>query len=258
MLEVARRLGDTCPVTVSTTLLAAHALPAEWAADRRGYIDLVCDEMIPQAAESGLADAVDAFCEGIAFTPDECARVLEAGAAHGLAGRLHADQRSDLGGAVLAARLGARSADHLEHTTDAGVRAMAAAGTAAVLLPGAFYFLRETRRPPVEALRAHGVPMVVATDLNPGSSPLCSPLLAMSMACILLGLTPEEALIGMTRAAAPVLGMTGERGVIAPGVRADLVTWSIRHPAELSYWLGANPCVAVVRGGDVVRDVRPA
>lgn len=252
MLSVARRLGDAYPVTVSTTLLGAHALPPEFADDRAGYIDLICEEMIPRAASAGLADAVDAFCEGIAFAPDECARVFEAGADHGLAGRLHADQLSDMGGARLAATHGARSADHLERTSLDGVRAMADADTTAVLLPGAAYFLGEAQAPPVKAFRRLGVPMAVATDLNPGSSPLSSPLLAMNLACVQFGLTPEEALVGMTRAAAPVLGMGGARGVLEVGSIADLVVWSVEHPAELSYWLGANPCQAVVRGGAIV------
>lgn len=254
MLSVARRLGDAGVATVSTTLLAAHALPRENAHDREGYLDLVCAEMIPRAAAAGLADAVDAFCEGIAFTPQECRRVLETGAEHGLPGRLHADQLSDLGGGELAARAGARSADHLEYTSVRSVKAMAEAGTTAVLLPGAYYFLRETRMPPVAELRRHGVPIAVATDLNPGSSPLSSPLLAMNLACVLFGLSPEEALAGMTRSAAPVLGMERERGVLETGALADLVVWAVEHPAELAYWLGANPSTAVVRGGDVVRE----
>jgi len=250
MLRVARRLADRHDVTISTTLLAAHALPTEYRNDRAGYLDVVCTEMIPEAARQGLADAVDAFCEGIGFTPDECERVLRTAAEHGLARRLHADQLSDLGGAGLAARHGARSADHLEHTSEEGVRAMAEAGTAAVLLPGAFYFLGETHAPPVDAFRRHGVPMVVASDLNPGSSPLGSPLLAMNLACVLFRLTPEEALAGMTRCAAPVLGYE-DRGVVAVGARADLACWSIKHPAELSYWIGANPCSVVVNDGRI-------
>ncbi len=251
MLRVARALGERLPVRVSRTLLAAHALPREYAGRREAYLDVVCHEMIPRAAATGLAHAVDAFCEGIAFTPLECARVFDAAAAHGLPVRLHADQLSALGGAELAAHYLARSADHLEYASEAGCRALAVAGTTAVLLPGAFYFLNETRRPPVEALRRHGVPIAVATDLNPGSSPVTSPLLAMNMACVLFGLTPEEALAGMTRHAAPVLGLEGEVGVVAPGMGADLVLWDVDHPAEIVYWVGANPCRAVVRGGAV-------
>lgn len=251
MLRVARTLGERLPVRVSRTLLAAHALPPEYQDRRDAYLDLVCGTMIPRAADAGLAHAVDAFCEGIAFTPAECARVFDAAAAHGLPVRLHADQLSPLGGAELAARYRARSADHLEYATEAGYRALAAAGTTAVLLPGAYYFLGESHRPPVDALRRHGVPIAVATDLNPGSSPVTSPLLAMNMACVLFGLTPEEALAGMTRRAAPVLGLEGEVGVIAPGTCADLALWDVDHPSELSYWIGANPCRAVVRGGEV-------
>ena len=251
MLRVARTLGKRLAVRVSRTLLAAHALPPEYEDRRDAYLDLVCGTVIPRAATEGLAHAVDAFCEGIAFTPAECARVFEAATAHGLPVRLHADQLSSLGGAELAARYRARSADHLEYATDAGCRALAAAGTTAVLLPGAYYTLGESRRPPVDALRRHGVPIAVATDLNPGSSPVTSPLLAMNMACVLFGLTPEEALAGMTRHAAPVLGLQGEVGVVSPGMRADLALWDVDHPAELSYWIGANPCRTVVRGGEV-------
>jgi imidazolonepropionase len=252
MLEVARDLAALHGVAVSTTLLAAHALPTPYADHRAGYLDLVCDEMIPEVARRGLADAVDAFCEGIAFTVDECERVLRAGQGYGLAARLHADQLSDLGGAALAARVGARSADHLEYTSEAGVRAMAAAGTAAVLLPGAFYFLGADRAPPVASLRREGVPIVVATDLNPGSSPVLSPLLAMNLASVLFGLTPSEALAGMTREAAPILGWS-DRGVLREGARADLACWSVAHPAELCYWIGGNPCQAVVCGGRRIR-----
>ena len=251
MLRVAHTLGERFAVRVSPTLLAAHALPAEYRDCREAYLDLICETMIPRAAAERLADAVDAFCEGIAFTPAECARVFDAAAAHGLPVRLHADQFSPFGGAELAARYRARSADHLEYATEAGCRAMAAAGTTAVLLPGAYYTLGESRRPPVGGLRRHGVPIAVATDLNPGSSPVTSPLLAMNMACVLFGLTPEEALAGMTRHAAPVLGLKGEVGVVSPGMCADLALWDVDHPSELSYWIGANPCRAVVRRGEV-------
>ena len=251
MLRAARTLSERLDVRVSRTLLAAHALPPEYQDRRDAYLDLVCGTMIPRAAADRLAHAVDAFCEGIAFTPAECARVFDAAAAHGLPVRLHADQLSSCGGAELAARYRARSADHLEYATEAGCRAMAAAGTTAVLLPGAYYTLGESRRPPVDALRRHGVPIAVATDLNPGSAPVTSPLLAMNMACVLFGLTPEEALAGMTRHAAPVLGLQGEVGVVSPGACADLALWGVDHPSELSYWIGANPCRAVVRGGEV-------
>lgn len=248
MLRVARALGEERGVSVTTTLLGAHALPPEFADDRAGYVELVCNEMIPEAASAGLADAVDAFCEGIAFTPAECRQVLTAGRAHGLAARLHADQLSDGGGAALAAEVGARSADHLEYTSLDGVSAMASAGVAAVLLPGAWYFLRETTKPPIDAFRAAGVPMVVATDLNPGSSPVASPLMAMNLASVCFGLTPAEALAGMTRQAAPVVGHD-DRGVIRVGARADVACWAVGGPEELSYWIGANPSTAVIAGG---------
>lgn len=254
MLSVARRLGEELPVTVRTTLLGAHALPPEHADDRDGYLDRVVEEMIPEAARRGLADQVDAFCEAIAFTPDECRRVLEAGAAHGLGGRLHADQRTDQGGAALAASVGARSADHLEHASEEGVASMAGAGTAAVLLPGAAYFLRDATVPPVARFRAHGVPMAVATDLNPGSSPVRSPLLALSLACTLFGLTPAEAVAGMTRVAAEVLGLGEQVGTLEEGKRADLALWDVDHPAELAYWVGGRSCRGVVKDGRVVMD----
>ncbi len=252
LLRVARALGEEEGIPVRTTLLGAHALPPEFAGRRDDYVELVCREMIPRAAAEGLADAVDAFCEGIAFTSEECARVLAAGARHGLARRLHADQLTDGGGAALAARHGAASADHLEHASEEGVRAMAAAGTVAVLLPGAAYYLRESVAPPVATFRRLGVPMAVATDLNPGTSPLLDPLLALNQACVVFRLTPEEALSGMTRVAATVLGWAGEMGTLEPGKRADLAVWSVDHPAELAYWMGASPCWRVLRGGALI------
>ncbi|MFQ5535877.1 MAG: imidazolonepropionase [Gemmatimonadota bacterium] len=249
MLRLAARAGREEGVGVHTTFLGAHALPEEYARDRAGYLEMVCREMIPRVAREELADCVDAFLETIAFTAEECARVFSAAQDHGLAVRLHADQLSDGGGAALAARFHARSADHLEYTSAAGVRAMAEAGTAAVLLPGAAHFLGDPTVPPVDLFREHGVPMAVATDLNPGSSPLRSPLLAMNFACVRFGLTPEEALVGMTRVAAGVLGLSGEKGTLEVGKRADLVVWEVDHPAELAYWMGGNPCRAVVTGG---------
>ncbi len=248
MLEVARRLGRSLGIEVRTSFLGAHALPAEFANDRAGYLDLVCERALPEVAERGLADAVDAFCEGIAFTPDEVARVFDAAARHGLPVKLHADQLSDLGGAALAARFGALSADHLEYTSEAGVQALAAAGTVAVLLPGAFYMLRERQRPPVDLLRRHGVPIALATDCNPGSSPVVSLLAVLNMACTLFGLTPAEALAGVTRNAARALGL-GDRGTLALGQRADLALWRIERPAELSYWLGLTPLETVLQDG---------
>jgi imidazolonepropionase len=249
LLRVARSLGEQSGLPVSTTLLGAHALPPEWAGARTEYVDMVCGDMIPQAAAGGLSDAVDAFCERIAFSPAECARIFAAGRSHGMALRLHADQLSDLGGAALAAAHGARSADHLEYTSDEGARAMSLAGTTAVLLPGAAYFLREPVMPPVATFRALGVPMAVATDLNPGSSPVQDPLAVLNLACVLFRLTPEEALAGMTRVAAGVLGWQDTMGTIEAGKRADLVVWSVDHPSELSYWLGAEPAWRIVREG---------
>lgn len=249
-LRVARRLGETAPVTVRTTFLGAHAVPPEFNGRADDYAAYVCDEMLPAVAGAGLADAVDAFCERIAFSPDQTARVFERAAALGLPVKLHADQLSDRAGAALAARFRALSADHLEYTSEAGVRALAEAGTVAVLLPGAFYFLREKQVPPVAALRAHGVPLAVSTDCNPGSSPLTSILLALNMACTLFRLTPEEALAGATCHAARALGMADTHGTIEVGKRCDLAVWDIDDPAELAYAIGANPCVAVVRGGE--------
>jgi imidazolonepropionase len=248
MLEVARSLGASYPVDVRTTFLGAHALPVEFADDRAGYLDLVCAQVLPEVARRGLADAVDAFCEGIAFAPDEVARVFEAARALGLPLKLHADQLSDLGGAALAARFGALSADHLEYASEEGIRAMAAGGTVAVLLPGAFYTLRECRKPPVDLFRRHGVPIALATDCNPGSSPIVSILAILNMACILFGLTPEEALAGVTRHAARALGLD-DRGTLAVGKRADLALWGIHGPAELSYWFGFARPDLVLRDG---------
>jgi imidazolonepropionase len=248
MLEAARALGEAHPVDVRTTFLGAHAVPREYADDRAGYLDLVCNRVLPEVARRGLADAVDAFCEGIAFTPDEVTRVFEAARALGLPVKLHADQLSDLGGAGLAARFGALSADHLEYASEAGIRAMAAAGTVAVLLPGAFYTLRERQKPPVELCRRHGVRMALATDCNPGSSPVTSLRAILNLGCNLFGLTPEEALAGVTRHAARALGLT-DRGMLEVGKRADLALWRIHRPAELSYWFGFDPPAVILRDG---------
>ncbi|MDQ2962534.1 MAG: imidazolonepropionase [Pseudomonadota bacterium] len=252
LLRVARQLGAANGIDVHTTLLAAHALPPEYAGRAADYVTLVCEETIPAAARDGLADAVDAFCERIAFSPGETRRVFAAARAAGLRVKLHADQLSDSGGAALAAEFGALSADHLEYSNDAGIAAMANAHTVAVLLPGAFYTLRETRLPPVAALRAAGVRMAVATDCNPGTSPVTSLLLMLNMACTLFRLTPEEALAGVTRNAAQALGLN-DRGRLEAGLRADLVLWDIGEPVELAYAIGANPLVGMVRGGNVVR-----
>ena len=249
-LRVARELAAELDVAVRTTLLAAHAVPPEFAGRADDYVDYVCGDTIPAAARAGVADAVDAFCEGVGFTPAQTQRVFAAAHAHGLPVKLHADQLSDTGGAALAAAASALSADHLEHTNADGVAALARAGTVAVLLPGAFYALRETRVPPIEAFRREGVVLAVATDCNPGTSPVTSLLLMANMACTLFGLTPEESLAGVTRNAARALGLA-DRGVLAPGLRADLACWAIAEPAELAYRIGGNPNVGAVRGGRV-------
>lgn len=249
-LRAARALALERPVTIRTTFLGAHALPPEFAGEAEAYIDLVCREMIPAVAAEGLADAVDAFCEGIGFTAAQTRRVFEAAAAHGLPVKLHAEQLSNLHGAALAAEFGALSADHLEHLDEPGVAAMARAGTVATLLPGAYYFVRETRRPPIEALRAAGVPMALATDCNPGTSPLTSPLLVMNMAATLFRMTVAECLAGVTREAARALGRLNDTGTLEAGKRCDLAIWQIERPAELVYRMGFNPLHARVFGGN--------
>ncbi|WP_183178843.1 imidazolonepropionase [Azospirillum sp. OGB3] len=256
MLRAARALGERFPVTVRTTGLAAHALPPEFAGRADDYIALVCDEILPTLAAEGLLDAVDAFCERIAFSPEQTARVFDTARRLGLPVKLHADQLSDGGGAALAARYKALSADHVEHTGEEGARAMAAAGTVAVLLPGAFYTLRETKLPPIALFRRHGVPMAVSTDCNPGTSPAVSLLLMLNMACTLFRLTPQEALAGVTRNAAQALGMAATHGTLEPGKAADLAVWDVGDPAELCYWLGATPCAAVVRDGRLVKSLQ--
>lgn len=240
MLRVARAVEKARPVRVKTSFLGAHAVPAEYRDRADAYIDEVCIPALRAAHAEGLVDAVDGFCEGIAFSPAQIARVFDAARALGRPVKLHAEQLSDLGGAALAAGYGALSADHVEYLDEAGVRAMAGAGTVAVLLPGAFYTLRETQAPPVRMLRDHGVPIAVATDANPGSSPLTSLLLAMNMGCTLFRLTPEEALRGVTVNAARALGLR-DVGTIAPGQRAELAVWDVEAPAELSYRIGFNP-----------------
>ena len=249
MLRVARRIGQTLPVSVRTTFLGAHALPPEYAGRADAYIDLLCAQMLPALAGEGLVDAVDAFCERIGFTSAQTERVFAAAQALGLPVKLHAEQLSDLGGAALVARYGGLSADHLEFLSQEGIAAMAQHGTVAVLLPGAYYFLRETQPPPVAALRAAGVPMAVSTDCNPGTSPMTSLLLAMNMACTLWRLTPQEALAGCTIHAARALGLQQETGSLAVGKRADFALWRIARPADLAYALGLNPCAGVVHGG---------
>ena len=248
MLRAARRIADQRPVSVRTTHLAAHAIPPEYKGRATAYMAEVAIPSLRAARAEGLVDAVDAFCETIAFSTADLAPLFAEASALGLPVKLHAEQLTDQGGAAFAARHGALSADHLEYLSPDGIAAMAAAGTVAVILPGAFYTLRETQAPPVAALRAAGVPMAVATDLNPGSSPLASLTLAMNMACTLFRLTPEEALLGVTRHAARALGLT-DRGRIAPGLRADLCLWDADHPAELAYRIGATPLHHRIFGG---------
>lgn len=252
MLRTARRLGETHPVDVVTSFLGAHAFPPEYRENHAGYVDLVCSDSLPAASRDKLADAVDGFCEGIAFSVEDMERVFAVAKKLGLPVKLHAEQLSNLGGAILAARYGALSVDHIEYLDEAGVAAIAKSGTVAVLLPGAFYYLREKQHPPLAALRSHKVPIAIATDLNPGSSPVHSLLATMNMACVLFGLTPEEALRGVTANAARALGFN-DRGVIAPGMKADFVFWNVERPGDLAYPLGFNPCAAVIRAGAIVR-----
>ena len=254
MLRAAAAVGPAANVHVVRTFLGAHTIPPEFKDHRQGYVDLVCGTMIPAVAREGLAEAVDVFCESIAFTPLETQRILAAAWAHGLHTKMHAEQLTDCGGAALAARHGALSADHLEHLGADGIAALCAAGTVAVLLPGAFYFLRETKAPPVAALRDAGVPIAIATDCNPGTSPSLSPLMTLNMACTLFGLTPDEALAGMTRNAARALGLAAQTGTLEAGKRADLAIWNITEPAELCYWIGADLLQARYLAGRLMQD----
>ena len=255
LLEVARDLETQLPVSVRKTFLGLHSLPREYADDRQGFVDQVCGPWLEALAAAGLVDAVDAFCENIAFSLAETERLLQAAKRLGLRAHVHAGQLSDMGAAELAAKWGALSADHLEYLSAAGARALAAAGTVAVLLPAAYFTLRQTTPPPIALLREAGVALAVATDSNPGTSPCTSILLAMNMACTLFGLTPEEALSGATRQAARALGAAHDIGTLEVGKRADLALWRIERPAELSYGIGANPCVGVVHRGKL-RDRR--
>ncbi len=252
MLRVARQLEKQRPVTVLTSFLGAHTFPAEFKDDRAAYVDLVCSKALPAAQTRGLVDAVDAFCEGIAFSVAETELVFKTAKALGLPVKLHAEQLSNLGGTKLAARYGALSVDHIEYLDEDGVEAIQKSGTVAVLLPGAFYYLREKQSPPVAALRSRGVPIAIATDLNPGSSPVHSLLLTMNMACVLFGLTPEEALLGVTANAAKALGLT-DRGMIKQGLRADLAFWAVERPGDLAYPLGLNPIAAIMQDGTFVK-----
>lgn len=250
MLRVARAIMDNRPLIVKTTFLGAHATPSEYAGRDDAYIDEVCIPTLRAAHTEGLVDAVDGFCEGIAFQPSQIARVFDVARELGLPVKLHAEQLSNLGGAKLAAQYGALSVDHIEYLDQDGVIALAKAGTTAVILPGAFYTLRETQAPPIDVLRKHGVPMALATDINPGSSPLNSLLLTLNMGCTLFRMTPEEALRGVTQNAARALGLT-DMGIIAAGMRADLAVWDIKHPAELAYRIGFNPLHSRIFSGGI-------
>jgi len=252
MLRVSRKLGQKNPVTVVPTYLGAHALPPEYEGRSDEYIDFVCQTVMPEVAAHKLAVSVDAFCESIGFTPEQTERVFKAAKKLGLAVKLHAEQLSELQGAQLAARHKALSAEHLEYVSEEGVKAMAASGTVAVLLPGAFYFLRETRRPPIDILRRYSVPMALATDCNPGSSPTTSLLLMLNMACTLFRMTPEEALAGVTCNGARALGLQDQIGTLEKGKDADFVLWDIAEPAELAYRIGFNPLKQVVRHGKIL------
>jgi imidazolonepropionase len=248
MLRVARQLGKERNIRVKTSFLGAHAIPPEFAGKAEAYIDFVCEEVLPAVHEEKLADAVDGFCENIAFSTKQISRVFDTASALGLPLKLHAEQLSNLGGTALAANYGALSADHLEYLDEAGIRAMAKSGTVAVVLPGAFYTLRETQFPPLKALRQAGVPLAIATDCNPGSSPLTSLLLCMNMACTLFRMTPEEALCGVTREAAQALGIGPEVGTIEVGKKAEFAVWNVEQPAELAYRIGCNPLEEMVLG----------
>jgi imidazolonepropionase len=252
MLRVARRLGRELPVTVYTTFLGAHALPPEYRGRPDDYIELVCAGMLPALAEQGLVDAVDVFCENIAFSVAQSERVFRTAERLGLPVKMHAEQLSNMGATQLATRYGALSTDHLEYAVEADVAAMSRAGTVAVLLPAACYCLRETKRPPVELFRRHGVRMAIATDCNPGTAPVLSPLLTMNMGCTLFGLTLEEALQGYTYNAAQALGKADQHGTLEAGRNADFALWNVDSLAELAYWLGASPCRAVIRNGEIV------
>ena len=249
MLEVAANLSRHVPVDISPTLLAAHTIPAEYRHRRGDYVRLIVDKILPAALQQGHANAIDVFCENIAFTPAEARTILEAGIAAGLHGRLHADQLSDQGGGSLAAAVGARSADHVEYLSQESVDAMASAGVCAVLLPGAAYTLGAARRPPVSTMRRAGVTMALATDANPGSSPITNVGVILNLGCILFGLAPEEALLGFTSAAARVLGLQGDRGTLQPGKRADFALWDVPDLAELCYWVGSSPLKSLVKDG---------
>ncbi len=249
ILRVAKRIEKTLDITVVKTFLGAHTVPLEYQDRADDYIHFICEEMLPRVAEQRLADVVDVFCETIGFDLAQTERVFQAAKKYGFAIKCHAEQLSDSGAAILAAKYQALSADHLEHLSEAGVRALADAGTVAVLLPGAFYYLREKKLPPIDLLRQHKVPMAIATDCNPGTSPVTSLLLMLNMACTLFRLTPEEALLGVTQHAAAALGLQASRGTLSLGKRADFVVWDVAHPAELAYNVGLNSCLGIVKHG---------
>lgn len=253
MLKVAEKLAEILPVTIQKTFLGAHALPTEYKDDADSYITTVCDEMLPSVVEQNLADAVDVFCEGIGFSLEQTQRVFEAAKQHGLAIKVHAEQLSNLGASVLAAQYNALSSDHIEFLDEAGIQAMKASGMTAVLLPGAFYFLRETQLPPIELLRKYKVPMAVATDANPGTSPIHNIHLMLNMACTLFRLTPSEALAGVTCIGAKALGLSDRKGQLAVGFDADIAVWNISQPAELCYQFGVNPLTSLLKAGKKVR-----
>lgn len=249
MLQVAKKIGEELPLTVITTFLGAHTVPDEYKHDADSYVDLVCNDMLPKVVELKLADAVDVFCETVGFTVEQTEKIFKTAKQYGLGIKCHAEQLSHSGATQLATRYQALSVDHIEYLTEDCVRAMAKAGTVAVLLPGAFYFLREKVLPPIDLLRQHHIPMAIATDCNPGTSPSTSLLLMLNMACTLFRLTPEEALLGVTRHAAKALGAESTIGSLQQGKDADFVIWDIQHPAELAYYLGMNSCVGIVKKG---------
>lgn len=252
MLEVAGTLAEKLPVTIKRTFLGAHALPVEYKDNPEGYVDLVCDEMMPLVAQRKLADTVDVFCENIGFNVSQTERVFASAKQHGLAIKVHAEQLSDLGGTELAAKYKAKSSDHVEFLSEQGIAAMKQADMTAVLLPGAFYFLRETQLPPITQLREQGVAMAIATDANPGSSPICSIQLMLNMACTLFRLTPAEALAGVTCHAAKALDLSDKKGMLAVGYDADIAQWNISQPAELCYQFGVNPLTSLIKAGEKV------
>lgn len=252
MLRIAKRIEDALPLTVSKTFLGAHTFPAEYRNDQETYVEMICKEMIPQVAKDRLAEAVDVFCEKIAFNLDQTRRVFATAAEHGLKVKCHAEQLSDMGASELAASFRPLSVDHLEHVSTVGVKAIERSGTVAVLLPGAFYFLRETKLPPVDMLRRHHIPIAIASDCNPGTSPMLSLLMVMNMACTLFRLTPSEALEAVTRHAASALGMSSQRGTLTVGKAADIAVWEVNHPAELAYYMGGSPLRQLIKEGQTV------